>query len=931
MPDIDLDFPDDQRDLLIRYTFQKYGHDRVAQIITFGTMGARAAIRDAGRALAMDLADVDRVARLVPAIPGKPCGIDDTLRPPSDDAPNEFHVPDLVALYREDDAVRHLLDTARSLEGVARHASTHAAGVVISDLPLVEYVPLNRPTGGEDAPAGELLPVTQFNMNDVEKLGLLKVDFLGLSTLTVLRRAAELIERYHQKRYTLDNIPLDDPAIYALLSSGDVTGVFQVEGAGMRKMLREMRPRRFEHIVAAIALYRPGPMEYIPTYIARLHGEEPVSYHHPSLQPILEETFAIIVFQEQIIQIARDLAGYNAGEADTIRKAVGKKIRDQLLKHRSTFIEGAVGNAIPRAAAAAIFDDIETFARYGFNKAHAADYAVIVCQTAYLKAHYPVEYMAALLSVERDNTDKIGFVTSDCRRMGIALLPPSVNHSDLDFTIEPVDPAAFPDGAVRRKRGIRFGLAAVKNVGVGPVKAILDARRAGGAFADLGDLGQRVDLRQVGKRALESLIKAGALDGFGTRAQLLAVLDRLIGFSASHHVAAAAGQMSLFGEALPAAGAELLYPLPAAEGDPKRELEWEKELIGLYLSDHPLQRVADAMADAVTVLIGSISAEMANQPVTVAGMVTAVRQTTTKKGDQMGFVRVEDLQGGIEVILFPRTYAETRTLWKSDNLVIVHGRVEARGDRVQVVADHARAFDAETMAERIARHEIDRAAGEHGEPEPTVSGGPPAASGATVAPPPAPDFPWIDPGEGHNGTRDAVGAAVGPSAPATAAPETAAAASTVAAPAAAAPAPRPPVTTAVVAAPAVPAVPAGSTATAPPPAPTVETRFVAATAGEAAAPYRLRIRVPRSDDPEADVQLLGQVYHTLIGYAGQDRFTLLVPNGSELVELDFPNNGTRYCVGMMRAVEALVGPGQVDVAAPALPPQAPRRGPRRDG
>lgn len=949
MPDIDLDFPDDQRDLLIRYTFQKYGHDRVAQIITFGTMGARAAIRDAGRALAMDLADVDRVARLVPAIPGKPCGIDDTLRPPADDAPNEFHVPDLVALYREDDAVRHLLDTARSLEGVARHASTHAAGVVISDLPLVEYVPLNRPTGGEDAPAGELLPVTQFNMNDVEKLGLLKVDFLGLSTLTVLRRAAELIERYHAKRYTLDTIPLDDPAIYELLSSGHVTGVFQVEGAGMRKMLREMRPQRFEHIVAAIALYRPGPMEYIPTYIARLHGDEPVSYHHPSLQPILEETFAIIVFQEQIIQIARDLAGYNAGEADTIRKAVGKKIRDQLLKHRSTFIEGAVGNGIPRAAAEAIFDDIETFARYGFNKAHAADYAVIVCQTAYLKAHYPVEYMAALLSVERDNTDKIGFVTGDCRRMGIALLPPSVNHSDLDFTIEPIDPGAFPDGAVRRKRGIRFGLAAVKNVGVGPVNALLDARRAGGAFTDLGDLGQRVDLRQVGKRALESLVKAGALDAFGTRAQLLAVLDRLIAFSTSHHQAASVGQMSLFGEALPAAGAELLYPLPAAEGDPKRELEWEKELIGLYLSDHPLQRVADAMADAVTVLIGSIGADMAGQPVTVAGMVTAMRQTTTKKGDPMGFARVEDLQGGIEVILFPRTYAETRALWKTDNLVVVHGRVEARGDRVQVVADHARAFGAETIAERIARHEIGRAdpTGDadgdlghgHGPPPPggppptpprprhddvaAAGGAPDAAPGtrdaaAIAAPadpnpagrvavaeaPPAPDFPWIDRGDHPNGVPDpapairppevaAAVAARGPSHDRTQAPEPAAEPRDAGGP------------------------------PAPLPAPDTD------PAGGPAQPYRLRIRVPRSDDAEADVQLLGQVYHTLIGYAGRDRFTLLVPNGTELVALDFPNNGTRYCVGLMRAVEALVGPGQVDVTAPPAA-QAPRRGPRRE-
>jgi DNA polymerase-3 subunit alpha len=324
MPDIDLDFPDDQRDLLIKYTFQKYGHDKVAQIITFGTMGARAAIRDAGRALGMELFDVDRIAKMIPAVPGKACGIADAMRPPTKDVESEFYTAELVDAYEKSDEARNLLDTAQTLEGVARHASTHAAGVVISDIPLVEYIPLNRPTRGRDD--GEVWPVTQFNMNDIDQLGLLKVDFLGLATLTVLRRAAELVERYHGKKYTLDSIPLDDPAIYELLSSGHVTGVFQVEGAGMRKMLREMKPKQFENVIAAIALYRPGPMEYIPTYIQRLHGKEKVKYRHPTLEPILSETYGIIVYQEQIIRIARDLAGYDAGEADTIRKAVSKKI-----------------------------------------------------------------------------------------------------------------------------------------------------------------------------------------------------------------------------------------------------------------------------------------------------------------------------------------------------------------------------------------------------------------------------------------------------------------------------------------------------------------------------------------------------------------------------------------------------------------------------
>ncbi|MFN2114799.1 MAG: DNA polymerase III subunit alpha, partial [Anaerolineae bacterium] len=379
MPDIDLDFPDDQRDDLIRYTFDKYGHDRVAQIITFGTLGARAAIRDAGRALDMQLDLVDQVARIVPAIPGKPCGIDDVLREPGQDrdSANEFYRGELAELYGKNDEVRHLIDTARAIEGVTRHASTHAAGVVIADRPLVEYVPLHRPThaAADEQPP---LPVTQFAMKDVDRLGLLKVDFLGLSTLTVLRRAAELIELNHGVRYTLDNIPLDDPSIYELLSSGNVTGVFQVEGAGMRKMLRQMKPQQFEHVVAAVALYRPGPMDYIPAYIARLHGDEEITYRHPLLEQILAETYGICVYQEQIIRIARDLAGYNAGEADTIRKAVGKKIKEKLLRHREKFVEGAVSNGIPKKTAGELFDDIETFARYGFNKAHAADYAVIV-------------------------------------------------------------------------------------------------------------------------------------------------------------------------------------------------------------------------------------------------------------------------------------------------------------------------------------------------------------------------------------------------------------------------------------------------------------------------------------------------------------------------------------------------------------------------
>ncbi|RME30932.1 MAG: DNA polymerase III subunit alpha, partial [Thermoflexia bacterium] len=592
MPDIDLDFPDDRRAEMIEYAVQKYGKENVAQIITFGTLGARAAVRDVGRVMDIPLPEVDRIAKMIPSIPGKPISIREALD----------QVPELRELYETTPYVRQLLDTAMQLEGVARHASTHAAGVVITDLPLVEYCPLHRPTkeqgsggaedrkgrageerGGEEeeAPGEAILSVvTQWPMEDLEAIGLLKVDFLGLSTLTIVRRACDLIRERHGVALDLNSIPLDDPAIYELLSRGDVTGIFQVEGAGFRRALQEMRPTRYDHIVAALALYRPGPMEYIPTYIRRMHGEEPVEYRHPALEPILGETYGIIVFQEQIIRIATDLAGYEPGEADTIRKAVGKKKKEALLAHRLQFVEGCVARGIPREVAEGIFDDIEYFARYGFNKSHACAYAALTCRTAYLKAHYPVEYMTALLTVERNNTEKVGELVNECRRMGIEVLPPSVNASRLEFTVEdrPGGPA------------IRFGLGAIKNVGDGPIEAILTAR-GDRPFQDLADFCRRVDLRLINRRALEGLIRAGALDDFGPRARLLAAMDRMTSLSEHVHQARQIGQLTLFDGytgVQPEDNEALLAGLESVPEAPYREiLEWEKELAGTYLSEHP--------------------------------------------------------------------------------------------------------------------------------------------------------------------------------------------------------------------------------------------------------------------------------------------------------------------------------------------------------
>ena len=665
MPDIDLDFPDERRDEMIKYAVEKYGQDMVAQIITFGTMGARAAIRDAGRALDLPLNEVDMVAKMIPF--GPKVKIQDGLD----------KVAELRDLYESKDYIKKLIDTAGSLEGVARHASTHAAGVVIADAPIINYTPLHRPTRGEEGG----IVVTQYPMEILEDIGLLKIDFLGLSTLTIMRKAVELVRQNHGLQLDLHTIPTDDPVIFELLSSGNVTGLFQVESAGMRRVLTDMQPTGFEDIVAVISLYRPGPIQFIPNYIARKHGREKVSYVHPKLEPILKETYGICVYQEQIIRTLTELAGYAAADADLMRRAVGKKKEDEFLKHRETFIEGAVKHGgIEADKAKEIFDAIEYFSNYGFNRAHAVSYAVITCQTAWLKAKYPVEYMAALLSVERNNTDKVGLFMAECRRMGIEILPPDVNRSGLDFTIE-------ADG--QKSRAIQFGLGAVKNVGEGPIEVILAAREQGGPFKDIEDFCQRADLRQVNRRALECLIKVGALDTFGQRSQLLAIIDPMMALSQRTHQAQEVGQLSMFDAASgfsQAMGSSI--PLPDIPAAPRKEmLAWEKELVGFYVSEHPLQQVAASLDGTVTAFCGEIDEEMADQKVVIAGVVPWVRPHITKKGNPMAFVQLEDLRGSIEVIVFPSVYEKTRDLWQEDKILVVKGRVDTKGRAPKVICE----------------------------------------------------------------------------------------------------------------------------------------------------------------------------------------------------------------------------------------------------
>lgn len=1109
MPDIDLDYPDDARHWMVAYAKRRYGAEKVAQIITFGTLGARAAIRDVGRALDMPLPEVDGIARLVPAIPGKPVKISNVL-----DKEHEFYAAELEQRYKAEKAVRELLDTAANLEGVARHASSHAAGVIISDRPLHEYVPLNKPTSGDEG-LGGVDRVTQWPMEIVESIGLLKVDFLGLSTLTVMRRAARLIEERYGTVYTMDNIPYDvgqvgpDPtrkpeALFDMLERGEVAGVFQVEGAGMRRLMIEMKPRRFDHIIAAISLYRPGPMENIPEYIRRMHAaifenKDIVAYHTPALESILGDTYGILVYQEQIIRIASELAGYEPGEADMIRKAVSKKKKDLMEKHRLQFTEGAMAKGFSREVCEAIWGDIEFFARYGFNKclpgdtevidaatgrlvkledlangrvhlsttiscdtqqlklqtgqvtavldngikpvyrlttslgkqieatanhpfftfdgwrwlgeltvgeqialprslpvagqtpwpehevirlghllaegnekaseklfpeevfmlpnaqirlllgrlwdgdgsiiiqpqgnahayyataserlarqlqhlllrlgimssfriqqfnykdgrigyqvhimggehmlrfaeligphllrpdhlaicesliaqgrratavndttplpvkelvrreeaasdmswvklnaqtgiaqrelyptsnptkkgfrrqtigrlaayfdsedlrrcaesdlywdeivaieyvgqkqtydltiagthnfiandilvhnSHAADYAKVTCQTAFLKAHYPVEYLTAMLSVERDNTDKVRRYFAEAKSLGIDVAPPDVNRSALDFTIE-------DDGA---RPLIRFGLGAIKNAGAAALSMIIEEREANGPFAGVQDLCERVDLKRVGKRPLEYMIKGRAFDAWGSPAQFMEALERIVSYSGTEHAAAATGQMSLFGgsSSAPAlkVAVDLLHPPDQVEKVAhKTLLEWEKEALGVHVSEHPLERPLARIQSLTNASIGELDANWHTRPVRLAGMISTLRTLTTKKGEPMAFATLEDLEGRVDLVFFPRTWKEVRDQVQVDQVMLVFGKVQFKGDDPSVLVDRvdtnpqvASSAD-ETLARRAPAATPQNGNGYGRDNTPPADW---AAAPVLAAPPPPPNF-----------------------------------------------------------------------------------------------------------------------------------------------------------------------------------------------
>ncbi|MGI6119885.1 MAG: DNA polymerase III subunit alpha [Desulfosporosinus sp.] len=660
MPDIDIDFDPDGRERVIRYVTEKYGADKVCQIITFGTMGAKAAIRDAGRVLAMPLARVDRVAKAIPS----DLGI--TLEKALSVS------PDLARMIEGNEEIKRLYILARSLEGMVRHASTHAAGIVIAKEPLINHLPLQR--------TSDDFVMTQFPMKTVEEIGLLKMDFLGLRNLTILHETVRRIEETRGLKLDLQTLPLDDPKTYMLLASGNSTGIFQLESSGMRAILKELKPTCFEDIIAILALYRPGPMEQIPEFIRRKHGGK-FSYLHPKLELILKSTYGIIVYQEQVMQIARDIGGYSLSRADLLRRAMGKKKKEIMEEERQIFtqglqdkdgkwiIPGALRMGLTFHEAEEIFDLMAKFAEYGFNKGHATAYAMISYQTAYLKANYPLEFMAALLSTVMGSSDKVSFYIQDAKLSGIQVLPPDVQYSQVGFSTE--------------EQAIRFGLGAIRNVGFNVVEKILEAREDG-FFKSFDDFCLRVDQKVLNRRVLESLIRAGAFSTFCSRAQALTVLDQVLDSTSRRQKDRLSGQFSLFDF-----DKELDegIQLPDCPDFTEREiLEMEKEYLGLYLSGHPLSSVMPQLKSFISSDILTCLESEEEKKVALGGLVTGFRQNVTKKGEMMASFVLEDLTGGIEVLVFPRVFMQTRDL-DDDQVIVVVGKYIISDDKKKIFAE----------------------------------------------------------------------------------------------------------------------------------------------------------------------------------------------------------------------------------------------------
>lgn len=665
MPDIDLDFADSRRDDVIDYVEEKYGKDHVAHIITFGTMAARVSIRDVGRVLGVSYSYCDSLAKMIP--------------PHMELAECVEKIPELREKYEKEEDTKNIIDIAKKLEGVARHSSTHACGIVITKDPLTDYAPCQY------ASPDDKTIVTQYSLHPVEDLGLLKFDFLGLSNLTILEQAKKIIQKTRGVDIDLDTLPLNDKKTYTLFQKGKTTGVFQFESAGMKRYLKELKPSEFEDVIAMVALYRPGPMDLIPDYIASKHGKRIPEYIHERLRPILENTYGIAIYQEQLMKIAQELAGFSLGEADVLRKAVGKKIPKLLKEQREKFVQGCISQEVKKQIAEKVFDFIEPFAGYGFNRSHAACYAFIGYQTAYMKAHYPTEFMAALLTADQQNTDRVAIEIEECREMGIEVLAPDINESFEGFT------AVM--SLEKESSRIRFGLLAIKNVGEHIVDVLVEERKKNGHYTSLEDLLTRVQDKDLNKKSLESLIKSGSLDSFGDRNEMLYNSDALLSFHKRVSEQLNTRQASIFG----GNSASVKQTITLAKAPPlenQQKLLWEKELLGLYISQHPLTELDSLLSPYVQTRF-QVQKSREGALVKVYGIVTTIKKILTKKNEPMIFVKLEDLSGTLEIIVFPSLYQEQVALWKEDAILLCEGKVSFKDNECKILASRTRAVDSQ--------------------------------------------------------------------------------------------------------------------------------------------------------------------------------------------------------------------------------------------
>ncbi len=672
MPDIDTDFADVRRADVIRYVEGKYGKDHVAQIVTFGTMAARAAVRDVGRALGLPYSYCDKIAKMIPMATDLKTALE--------------KVPDLKAEYKSSKECKELLDNAKKLEGCCRHASTHACGVVITPKPLTEYLPLQY-ASSDDASI-----VSQYSLHPIEDLGLLKMDFLGLRNLTIIENTLETIEKVHGTKINIENILLDDKKSFELLQKGETTGVFQLESSGMKRYLKQLKPSSIEDIIAMVALYRPGPLNsgMVDEFIARKQGTKQIVYDHPIMEKSLNKTYGVIVYQEQVMQLSKDMAGFTGGQADTLRKAMGKKIADLMEKMKKDFIEGCLKNNISKEIAQKTFSSMEKFAEYGFNKSHAACYAWIAYETAYLKANYAVEFMASLLTSDLDDIGRIALEVNECRNMGIEVLPPDINESYTRFTV-------VAESLRENKPRIRFGLSAIKNVGLNLTKAVIGERKENGHFQSLVDFLSRIKDKDLNKKSLESLIKCGALDQFGDRYEMLMNMDKLLNFVRAVNEEAQTNQSSLFASTETKISHSLQLD-KYAQTAKKEKLAWEKELLGLYISEHPF---SDFQTELDGYILSTISIKkghgLGSGNIRIGGVISGIKKIITQKGEMMLFVKIEDTYDTIETIVFPSVYSTTREEWVEDNIVIISGTLSAKDGENKIICNEVKTLTLEII------------------------------------------------------------------------------------------------------------------------------------------------------------------------------------------------------------------------------------------